>query len=176
MQCSVFIATSVDGFIARTDGGLDWLSVVERPGVERPGEDYGFAAFFATVDVLVMGRKTYDAALGFDPWPYAGKRCVVMTHGQPASKHGEELFAGSPTELVERLSREGVRRAYVDGGVVIQQFLAAGLITDLTISTIPILLGRGVPLFGDLARDVRLELVRSRGFESGLVQNEWRVR
>jgi dihydrofolate reductase len=169
VQCSVFIATSLDGFIARADGGIDWLSVVERPD-----EDYGYQRFCDSVDVFVVGRKTYETALGFESWPYAGKRCIVMTHGTFAPRHGEELYAGPPEGLVARLSATNARRAYVDGGDVIRQFLAAGLIEDLTLSIIPVLLGEGVRLFGKTGRDVPLALVRTGAFESGLVQLAYR--
>ena len=171
MQCSVFIATSLDGFIARTDGGIDWLS-----SVERAGEDYGYRKFHDSIDALIVGRKTYEMALGFPGWPYAGKRCVVMTHGTREAKHGEEFFDGSPATLVARLAAESVKRAYVDGGLVIRQFLAAGLIDDLTISVIPILLGDGLRLFGSTGRDIPLTLAASRAFESGLVQLEYRLK
>ncbi|MBK6460556.1 MAG: dihydrofolate reductase [Myxococcales bacterium] len=167
----VYIATSLDGFIARADGGLDWLSLVEAPG-----EDYGFHAFLEGVDTLVLGRATYDAVLGFGQWPYAGKRCVVLTHGALTSRHGEEAFSGTAEALAERLSTEGARRVYVDGGVVIGQFLDAGLVSELTLSVVPVLLGGGVRLFGSRERDVRLDLVRSARFPSGLVQSEYRVR
>ena len=165
MQCSVFIASSLDGFIARPDGRLDWLSLVERPG-----EDYGYQRFHGSVDALVVGRKTYDTVLGFPSWPYAGKRCVVLTHRPPASLHGEKFCSGPPAILVEQLRAQGVKRAYVDGGLVIQQFLAAGLITDMTVSVVPVLLGDGVRLFGETGGDLPLKLVGSRAFDSGLVQ------
>lgn len=168
--CSVFIATSLDGFIARVDGGIDWLSMVERPG-----EDYGYKRFFEAIDTLVIGRKTYDTVLGFPEWPYAGKRCVVMTHAPRPSRHGEEHVDGDPAALVERLTREGARRIYVDGGTVIRAFLAAGLVTDVTLSIVPVLLGDGVPLFGGAPRESRVELVASRAFPSGLVQVEYRL-
>lgn len=168
MQRSVFIATSLDGYIARPDGGLDWLKAVERPG-----EDYGYAGFAATVDALVIGRRTYDVVLGFDTWPYPGKRVIVMTHRPLAARHGEEAFAGEPAALVARLAAEGTRRVYVDGGDVIRQFLAAGLIDDLTLSIIPVLLGDGVPLFGGVEHRLRLD--DTRAFESGLVQLVYRV-
>lgn len=170
-QCSVFIAASLDGFIARADGAIDWLAVVERPG-----EDYGFKTFYESVDTLVMGRKTYETALGFPAWPYDGKRCVVLTREQRAAHHGESFFAGDPAVLVERLGAEGAKRAYVDGGAVIGQFLAAKLVDDLTVSVIPILLGEGAPLAPALGGDVRLELVEHRAFESGLVQLRYRPR
>jgi dihydrofolate reductase len=170
-SCLVYIATSVDGFIARPDGALDWLK-----RVEVPGEDYGYQRFFDSIDCLVVGRGTYDVVCGFDAWPYGGKRCVVMTR-RPVSvkKANEELYAGEPAALVARLGAEGVKRVYVDGGVVIGQFLAAGLIEELTISQIPVLLGRGLPLFtAGVEQD--LTLLESRSFPSGLVQSRWRVR
>jgi dihydrofolate reductase len=170
-RCSIFIATSLDGFIARPDGRIDWLSIVEQPG-----EDYGYAAFYETIDTIVVGRKTYETALGFERWPHSGKRCVVMTSTEPKPRHGETFFAGDPMQLVDRLTGEGAKRIYVDGGSVIQQFIAAGLLSDLTLSLVPVLLGEGIPLFARIGWDVRLDLTSSRAFESGLVQIEYRVR
>jgi dihydrofolate reductase len=164
-RCSVFIATSIDGFIARTDGTFDFLSVVERPN-----EDYGFAEFFATIDALVIGRNTYETALGFDEWPYAGKRCMVLTHRETPSVHGEQFFAGEPQALLEQLALAGAQRLYVDGGAVIREFMKHDLIDDLTLSVVPTLLGRGIPLFGDDVPEQRLELKACKAFESGLVQ------
>ncbi len=169
-RCSVFIAKTLDGYIARPDGRLDWLSPFEQSG-----EDHGYKTFFESIDAIVVGRKTYDVVLGFPEWPYAGKRCIVLTSRPPAPRHGEAFFAGDPAELVDRLSAEGVKRAYVDGGVVIQQFLAAGLVSDMTITVIPVLLGEGIPMFGRTGRDVRLELVGTRAFKSGMVQLAYRL-
>jgi len=157
---SVFIAQSLDGYIARRDGSIDWLDVVASPG-----EDYGFAAFYASVDTLVMGRGTYDTALGFPDWPYAGKRVIVLTHRPAESRHGEEFFAGPVTELDALTGR-----TYVDGGNVIRQFLAANLIDDLTLSIIPILLGDGIRLFEGGIGEHRLVLEEHRAFPTGLVQ------
>jgi dihydrofolate reductase len=171
MQCSVFIAVSLDGFVARLDGSVDWLSLVESPG-----EDYGYQRFFDSIDTLVVGRSTYQLALGFEPWPYQGKRCIVLAHTETTSRHGEEFFAGEVSALATRLAAEGAKRVYVDGGAVIQQFLDAGLIHDLTLSVIPVLLGAGIPLFGAKnPRDQKLELLASRSFPSGLVQTHYRV-
>jgi dihydrofolate reductase len=167
-SCFVFIATSVDGFIAREDGRVDWLELVARPG-----EDYGFQRFFDSIDALVIGRGTYDFARALEPWPYAGMRCVVMTNTPWQPKANEEFFAGEPAALVKRLGDEGVKRIYVDGGVVIGQFLAAGLVEQLTISVVPVLLGSGIPLFHRGAQHP-LTLVESRSFPSGLVQSTWR--
>ena len=162
-RCSVFIATSLDGFIARENGAIDWLSIVERPD-----EDYGYAKFFDSVDTLVIGRKTYETVLGFAAWPYAKKRVVVMTHATRTPKHDEQFFSGDPRALVDTLA--GSKRIYVDGGSVIRQFIAEKLVTDLTLSIVPVLLGTGIRLFDRLPSDVRLELLSARDFESGLVQ------
>jgi dihydrofolate reductase len=164
-QCSVFIATSLDGFIARKDNGLDWLKIVERAD-----EDYGYAEFARTIDTIVMGRNTYDVVADFEPWPYAGKRMIVMTHRPLASRHGAEAFGGSPQELASTL----VGRVYVDGGATIREFLAAGLITDLTLSVIPVLLGEGIPLFGGVAHDLQLEGVKH--WSGGLVQLRYQTK
>src|SRR3954469_13691836 len=109
-RCSVFIATTADGFIARGDGRIDWLSVVQREG-----EDYGYERFFDSIDALVIGRKTYETALGFGEWPYAGKKCIVLTHGTMNAKHGEEHYSGPLEGLLARLGTEGVKRVYIDG-------------------------------------------------------------
>jgi dihydrofolate reductase len=171
-RCSVFVATSLDGFIARRNGGIEWLAAVERPG-----EDYGFQTFFDGVDALVVGAATYRVALGLEgPWPWADKRVVVLTHRPPpAPRVDETFFAGDPAALVESLGAEGVRRLYVDGGAVISQFLAAGLVDDLTISVLPVLLGDGVRLFQGTLPERRLALVSSRAFPSGLVQGSYRL-
>lgn len=164
-RCAVFIATSLDGFIARRDGGLDWLSAVERPG-----EDYGIAEFYASVDAIVMGRKTWETAIGFPEWPYARMRVVVMSRSAHEPRHGETFHAGPPAALLTALAADGVRRVYVDGGVTVRAFLAAGLVDELTVSILPVLLGEGIPLFGDGVPETRLALRSSRGFDSGLVQ------
>ena len=173
MQCSVFIATSVDGYIARPDGGLDWLGVVNAPG-----EDYGYAAFASTVDVLVTGRGTYDVVLGFGTWPYEGKRVIVLTHRPPAegSRHGEEFFSGDVRDLVAKLTAEGVRRAYVDGGNVIRAFMAAGLIDDVTLSLIPVVLGDGIRLFDRGVGEHGLELAGTQSWPTGLVQLRYQAK
>lgn len=170
MQSSVYIAASLDGFIARSDGSIDWLSIVHGTG-----EDYGYGSFFESIDTVIIGRKTYETALGFAAWPYTGKRCIVMTHHPKSALHGEEFYTGQPEPLAARLSSEKTKRAYVDGGAVIRQFLAAGLVSDLTVSVIPILLGEGAPLFGSLGQEIPLKLRESKSFASGLVRLEYVV-
>jgi dihydrofolate reductase len=167
VQFAVFIATSLDGFIARADGGLDWLDPFH-------GEEHGYAAFFAGVDALVIGRGTYDTVLGFPEWPYGGKRVIVFTSRPGAPRHGEELWSGEPSALAERLDREGVRRAYLDGGALIRSFLREGLVDELTINVIPLVLGSGIPLFASGLPETPLRFVESRSYPSGLVQMKYR--
>jgi dihydrofolate reductase len=169
-RCSVFIATSLDGFIARLDGSIDWLQTVASPG-----EDYGYQTFFDSIDTLVIGRNTYDAVRSFPSWPYAGKRCVVLTHRPMPAAFDEEFSVEDPVALLARLGRGGARHVYVDGGQVIRQFLTAKAIDELTLSTIPILLGVGVPLFGGLG-EFGLALEQTRSWPTGLVQSRYRIR
>jgi dihydrofolate reductase len=169
MQCSVFIATSLDGFIARDDGSLDWLP-------QGDVEEHGYTELMAGIDVVVMGRMTYETVLGFDAWPYAGKRVVVLSSSPlaPSPQEGAvfETMSGAPADIVSRLAARGLRHAYVDGGITVQRFLAAGLIQHFTITRIPVLLGRGIPLFGPVPRDIRLDHVATRSYKGGLVTSE----
>ena len=177
LTTSLYIATSLDGFIARPDGAIDWL--MEAQATVPPGEDCGYAEFMATVDVLVMGRHTYEQVAGFEPWPYSGKRVVVLTSRALDLKQGPgiqlEQSSESPAALLQRLDTEGCRHAYVDGGRVIQSFLSAGLIDQLTVTTVPILIGSGRPLFGELPQDVRLTLTDSKAYDFGFVQSRYSV-
>ena len=163
VQFAVFIAVSLDGFIARPDGGLDWLEPFH-------GEEHGYTAFFAGVDALVIGRGTYDTVIGFPEWPYGDKRLVVCTSRPADPLHGEELWSGPPRALAERLEGEGVRRVYLDGGALIRSFLREGLVDELTINVIPVILGSGIPLFANGLPEVRWRSVESKSFQSGLVQ------
>ena len=177
MKCSVFIVTSLDGQIARTDGRIDWLDAANA--TVPPGEDCGYHAFMRSVDVLIMGRRTFEMALGFPEWPYSGKRVVVMSARGievPARLRGEvSATAEAPADLVKRLSAEGARHAYVDGGVTIQGFLSAGLIDEVTITLIPVILGSGAPLFGPVPADVKLALVDTKAYPFGYVQVRYSV-
>jgi len=169
---TVFVGVSVDGFMARRDGALDFLP----PG---GGEPHGYDEFMATVDALVIGRNTFETVLGFDEWPYGRKRVVVLSHRPldlSAVKGGRvEQMGGAPAEIVARLAKSGARHLYVDGGLTIQEFLRAGLIQRLVVTRVPVLIGEGIPLFGALPRDVRLVHVATRAYSSGLVQSEYRV-
>ncbi|MEK6749196.1 MAG: dihydrofolate reductase family protein [Pseudomonadota bacterium] len=171
----MFIATSLDGFIARKDGGLDWLT----GGAALNDEDYGYKAFMATVDTLVMGRNTYEMASSFTQWPYAGKQVVVLSRGYQSSpqhlRDSVEGLCSSPKELLEYLAARGDKHVYIDGGNTIQGFLRAGLIHEITITRIPILLGEGIPLFGSLDQDVRLLHITTRVYENGFVQSRYQL-
>jgi dihydrofolate reductase len=170
MKASVFIATSLDGFIARANGGIDWLPA--------DAEEHGYEAFIASVDALVIGRKTYETVLAFDTWPYGEKQVFVLSTGTPApAPPGAvvEHMSGDPEEIVSRLTARGVRHVYVDGGITIQRFLQAGLIQRLIITRIPVLIGTGIPLFGFVPKDIVLRHVGTRQYESGLVQSEYLV-
>ncbi len=172
MMASVFIGTSLDGFIARPNGDLDFLP-------EDGGEPHGYDEFMASVDALIIGRKTYETVLAFPEWPYGKKRVVVLS-SRPLDFSGVrggvvEQMAGAPAEIAAKLAASGVQHAYVDGGVTIQGFLRAGLIQRLIITRVPVLIGEGIPLFGALPRDLRLHHVSTRQYASGLVQSEYLV-
>jgi len=177
MHCSVFIATSLDGYIAREDGSLDWLPGADGHG---DGEDYGFNAFYASVDTLVIGRKTYDFAAQLPQWPYAGKRVVVLSarFAREPQPFRQEAFGSSlaPAELVHWLAGQGAHHIYVDGGQTIRAFLRAGLIQEITLTRVPVLLGAGVSLFGGLEQEIPLQHVVTQAWPSGLVQSRYRVR
>lgn len=173
MPFLVYIATSLDGFIARPGGELDWLpGTPDGPGL--PAEDHGYDAFMARVDTMVIGRGTFDAVRDFSPWPYAGKRVIVLSRTLDASTLSEpvEIHPGPVEALAQSL--QGARGVYVDGGQTIQAFLRAGLIDELIITRIPVLIGTGLPLFGPLDADVRLEHIDTRSFPSGFVQSTYR--
>lgn len=176
-KCSVFIATSLDGFIARCDGCIDWLNEANKS--VTPGQDCGYSKFMADVDTLVMGRNTFEQVLTFDTWPYGSTPVVVMSHGgnslPPHLAPSVTASNETPTELVSRLSEQGAKKIYVDGGLTIQSFLRAGLIDDITITVIPILLGAGKSLFGQLQSDVHLALEGTTAYDFGFVQSRYRV-
>lgn len=176
-QCSVFIAATLDGFIARRDGRIDWLEEANKCVPE--GEDCGFGRFMSSVDALIMGRTTFEQVLSFDAWPYGATPVIVLSHRQirlPSHLPGSvSVTSEAPREIVERLSATGARRLYIDGGRVIQSFLSAGLIDDITITTIPILIGTGKRLFGQLDADIHLAHQCSLSYPFGFVQNTYRV-
>lgn len=174
MKISVFVGVSVDGFLARSGGELDFLD----SGGDEP---HGYEEFIATVDAIVMGRKTFELVLGFGAWPF-GDRPVVVLSSQPmdlssaAGRGGRvEQMGGSPSDIAARLSGRGLQHVYVDGGTTIQGFLRANLVDRLVISRVPVLIGSGIPLFGPLERDIQLRHIATKAFPKGLVQSEYEV-
>jgi dihydrofolate reductase len=171
VKASVFVGTSLDGFIARANGDLDFLP----PG---GGEPHGYDEFMAMVDALVIGRKTFDTVLAFDRWPYGEKPVFVLsTRALAPTPPGAvvERMSGAPAEIVSQLAARGIQHIYVDGGVTIQRFLRAGLIQRLIVTRVPVLIGTGIPLFGPVERDIKLTHVATRQYASGLVQSEYVV-
>jgi dihydrofolate reductase len=168
---TVFIGTSLDGFIARLNGAFDFLP----PG---GGEPHGYDEFMATVDALVMGRKSFESILAFDKWPYGEKPVFVLSSkplGTAPVGAVVERMSGAPAEIVSQLAARGIRHIYVDGGITIQRFLNAGLIQRLVITRVPVLIGSGIPLFGAVPSDILLKHVGTRQYASGLVQSEYVV-
>ena len=176
MKASVFIATSLDGYIAREDGAIDWLPT----GADTKFEDYGYADFMKSVDALVMGRKTYETVRGFGgDWPYGVKPVVVLTSKKVQIPKELSKFvttmAGKVSAIISHLETLGVKHIYVDGGLTIQKFLDAGAIDRLIITRIPVLIGKGIPLFGPVEQDIKLSHVATKTYPSGLVQTEYFV-
>jgi len=162
---------SVDGFLARPDHALDFLDA----GGQEP---HGFEEFYATVDVVVIGRRTFEVVLTFGQWPYGNKQVVVLS-SRPldlSSIQGVvEQMSGEPVEIAKQLRSRGFQHAYIDGGVTIQRFLAAGLIDRMVITRVPVLIGAGIPLFGPFPRDINLRHIATRTYNGGLVQSEYEI-
>lgn len=180
MKISVYIATSLDGYIAREDGSLDWLPGSDGETANGDNnEDYGYHAFMDSIDVLIMGRNTYEMVAGFGPWPYGEKKVIVLSKTLkelPAELPDVvELTSCSPGEIVKRLEASGYTHAYIDGGQTIQGFLKADLISEVTITRVPVVIGGGIPLFGPLEKDYLLKHIETRSFDTGFVQSRYEM-
>jgi dihydrofolate reductase len=171
MKASIFVGTSLDGFIARANGAFDFLP-------QDGGEPHGYDDFIATVDTLVMGRNTFDVVMAMPTWPYGSKPVIVLS-SRPLTVTPPgiqiERMSGALAEIVSRLEARGIRHIYVDGGLTIQRFLREGLIQTLIITRVPVLIGDGIPLFGALSHDIVLRHVGTRSLAGGLVQSEYLV-
>ena len=178
LTASVYIATSLDGYIARENGDLDWLNAAQATVPE--GEDLGYHKFMETVDVLVMGRKTYEKVLSFGMWPYEDTPVIVLSSNKIEIPNdlvkNVSCSSESPKELCERLTNEGAKRIYVDGGITIQRFFSEGLINDITITVVPVILGSGKPLFGNAGKDISLTHVTTKTYDFGFVQLTYEVK
>jgi len=170
MRATVFVGTSVDGFIARRDGRFDFLP-------DEP-EPHGYEELMSSVDTLVMGRNTFALVMSFGSWPYPKSKRVVVLSSRPVElppNQNVEQMSGDPRDIVAKLEAKGAKHLYVDGGDTVQRFLRAGMIDRLVITRVPVLIGDGISLFGALPADVRLHHVATRTYPSGLVQNEYEV-
>ena len=177
IKCSVYIAASVDGFIAKPGGDIKWL---QRPEYATSGmKGLVYDDFISTVDALVMGRSTFEVALSFSNWPYENIPAVVLSTTHPTVPHHLQrkvrIESGTPEQIVSLLASEGKRHLYIDGGVTIQRFLKARLIQEITITWIPILLGEGVPLFGVIGIEQPLRLIEAVSSDNGFVQVRYQV-
>lgn len=173
MKFSVFIATSLDGFIARDNGDIDWL--INAPNPEK--DDFGYGKFMESIDVIVMGSGTFQTVESFDTWPYVGKKTIVLSRTQKKSNKFQEEdieFSQATTlQIVTCLRERSFTNAYVDGGKLIQSFLREGCIDQITLTKIPILIGQGRPLFGEIKKDIFFRHLETKTFSNGFVQSRY---
>jgi dihydrofolate reductase len=162
-----YVAASVDGYIATMDGGIEWLAPFE--GTD---EDYGYAQFYDSVEAVLLGRRTYETSLAFGEWPYPGKPCWVFSHGNIRSLSTDVIrTAQSPAKVMLEIETRGLQRAWlVGGGALAASFRSAGLVTEYIITIVPVVLGAGVPLFGDPGPPERLQLLDAKSYPKGLMQ------
>ena len=180
MKASVYIATTVDGFIARPNGELDWLPGSD--GVMDPelgDEDFGYAQFMSSVDVLVMGRNTYELVISSGQWPYGGTKVIVLSSSLKTLSDivpdSVELKSCAPHELYKELQDSGFCHLYIDGGKTIQRFLSEHLINEITITKVPVLIGEGIPLFSKLTNDIKLSHLNTISYKNGFVKSKYEV-
>lgn len=171
---SIFIATSLDGFIADKHGGIDWLHSIPNPD----NEDMGYVAFTNSIDALIMGRRTFETVLGFDiDWPYS-KPVFVLSNKlkEIPESHKEKAFLvkGTLTEILKQIHGKGYERLYIDGGTTIRNFLKADLIDEMVLTRIPILLGGGASLFAELPNELRFELIGTKTYLNQLTQSHYK--
>lgn len=165
MLASVFCAASLDGFIARADDSLDWLDPFGS-------EPHGYEEFIADIDAIVLGRRTFDVVLRFGGWHFTKPVFVLSSTLKTLNlppKAVCEIISGEPAQIAANVEQRGFKHLYIDGGIAIQNFLRAGLITRMTVTRIPILLGDGIPLFGSLPHELHLHHINTRTYASGMV-------
>ena len=184
MKCSVFIATSVDGMIARKNGSVEWLHTAGKVDADMGSQaDMGFNDYLASVDCMIMGRKCMEVVSNMnltpEQWPYGNIRVVVLSNtlkNVPTNLEGKvELYSGNLKDLISQMESEGHSHAYVDGGTTIQGFLRLKLINEMTITRAPILLGEGIPLFGSIEQDIKLIESKATAFPNNFVQVRYKV-
>lgn len=170
MLIAVFIAMSLDGYIARPNGDIEWLNQYNT----LPNEDYNFKAFYTSVDTIILGRKTYETCASFEEWPYKDKRVIVLSKTLESAYPSVEIFRGEPADLIAKLESDSVTKIWVDGGMTISSFLKAKLVDEVTLTLIPVLLGEGIPLFSD-CKEHSLALSSTKSYASGLTQLQYKI-
>lgn len=178
VKVSVFIGTSLDGFIARENGDIDWLDDANKQ--VTPGEDFGLKSFLESVDQIIMGRKTFDQAMNFDNWPYSNTKMIVLTSKnieipQKLRETVTTSTTSSPEQLIKELSDQSINHIYIDGGLVIQDFLSARLVDEITVTIIPILIGKGKSFSGLLLKDLSLKHLKTTVYNFGFVQIKYKI-
>ena len=178
VKVSVFIGTSLDGFIARENGDIDWLDDANKQ--VTLGEDFGFKSFLESVDQIIMGRKTFDQVMNFDNWPYSNTKMIVLTSKniEIPEKLRETVTTSntsSPEQLIKELSDQSINHIYIDGGIVIQDFLSARLVDEITVTIVPILIGKGKSFSGLLSQDLSLQHLKTTVYSFGFVQNKYKI-
>ena len=178
VKVSIFIGTSLDGFIAREDGDIGWLRSINKKAT--PGEDFGFNSFLESVDLIVMGRKTFEQVIAFNDWPYKDTKIIVLTSNdieipEKLNKTVTTSNTLSSAQLIKELSNQSINHIYVDGGTVIHDFLSAGLVDEITVTIVPILIGKGKSFSGLLPKDLYLQALKTTVYHFGFVQNKYKI-
>ena len=180
MKASVYIATTLDGFIARENGDLDWLPGSDVGSeLQDAGDDFGYSKFIDSVDALIMGRNIYEMVLSSEQWPYGSKRVIVLSFTLKTKTDNTpdtvEFKSVTPIELYSELEESGATHFYIGGGKTIQQFIDAGLINEIIITKVPVLIGSGIPLFGSLTNDKNMRHIETQSYKNGFVQSTYEV-
>jgi dihydrofolate reductase len=183
MKCSVYIATSADGYIAAPDGGVDWLQTAGNKKVDMGSEDMGFKAFMDSVDCIIMGRKCMEmiSSMNLTPeqWIYSDMPIVVLSNTvkEPSENlHGKiEMYSGDINKLIHNLESRGLKHAYIDGGATITSFINLELIDEMIITKAPVLLGEGIPLFGKIKKSIKLENAEATAYKNEFIQLKYSV-
>jgi dihydrofolate reductase len=168
----VYIATSIDGYIANSDGGIEWLHDQPNP----TNSDYGYSEFIKNIDALIMGRNSFEKVRTFEEWPYKEKVFVlssILTEVPAELIDKVEFISGSPKEILSNINSRGFKSLYIDGGLVVQSFLAEDLIDELIVTRIPILLGGGIPLFGTLNEPLKFTHINTEVYDNALVKSHY---
>ena len=178
VKVSVFIGTSLDGFIARETGDIGWLDAANTK--VTPGEDFGFNSFLESVDLTIMGRKTFEQVITFNRWQYKDTKMIVLTSKniEIPEKLKETVTISnisSPKQLIRELFDQSINHIYVDGGTVIQDFLSARLVDEITVTIVPILIGKGKSFSRLLPKDLFLQHLKTTVYDFGFVQNKYRI-